>query len=646
MSDPNDRSTDVIGFRDAATEIVPKEPDTLIDGKYRLIQRLGKGGMGEVFKVEHVHLGATRVIKVMRPQIADDKELQERFLREAQLATRIQSPNVATLHDFSTLPDGSCYMVWELIEGMDLATFVKSGGPVSVDFAIRLVIRALAGLGAVHAAGIVHRDISPQNLMVHVDEGTGDVKVKVIDLGIARSEAIDDSLTRTGMFVGKWRYASPEHMGLLEPGEKIDGRADLFSMGIVLYELLTGRAPFDADTPGQYLLLHATNRGDGRTLEGVPGPSVPGLEDVLEKALARKRDDRFGTAAEFIAALEGVLDKMDESDSVPMTILPGPGDAEVPSAVSTSTTSIAATLKVSIQPTVPDKGIRGTQRRRIAMVVMIAAASSFGVYFLTPERAGSSARTGIETPVIEASLPGAGESIEVQEATDPVVDEPVAEPVVKPAPVREQRNSAAKPVLTGPKFVAETPAEVPPPAPEVIEVAVTPDVPVSDSIPGIGRPLFGRRSKRLVDSKEYLGGFERGIIKDYGDMWSGGGCDWASVREGVRLTDYAISITPFRNLTDVQDEQLRYWLEERLQGDLDDIAGEAGRVTTENAIFNVVAGRHAVVGIEMIFRDSSGQVIAKLRHTLEESSVADAAEDLEEVIADFVEDHDVVERRN
>jgi len=529
---------------------------------------------------------------------------------------------------------------------MDLATFLKSGGPVSVDFAIRLVIRALAGLGAVHAAGIVHRDISPQNLMVHVDEDTGDVRVKVIDLGIARSDAIDDSLTRTGMFVGKWRYASPEHMGLLEPGEKIDGRADLFSMGIVLCELLTGRVPFDADTPGQYLLLHATNQGDRRTLEGVPVPMVPGLEDVLEKSLARRRDERFGTAAEFIAALEGVLDKMDEIDSVPTMILPRPDDAEVRAAVSTATSSIEPALKADTKRTMPDRERRESLRPRLATAVIIVAASAFGAYFLSPEKPDSSAVTAIEAPVAEASLPAAGESIEVHDAAIPVAEEPAVGHTVVPEPVREVRHSAAKPVLTGPKFVAESPTDATPQMPEVVEATVTPVVPVSDTIPGVGRPLFGRRSKRLVDSEEYRGGFERGVIKDYGDMWSGGGCDWASVRAGVRLTDYAISISPFRNLTDVHDEQLRYWLEERLQGDLDELAGEAGRVTTDNVIFSAVEGRHAMVGVEMIFRDSSGQVIAKLRHTMEEGSVADAAEDLEEVIADFVEDHDVVERRD
>lgn len=178
--------------------------------------------------------------------------------------------------------------------------------------------------------------------------------------------------------------------------------------------------------------------------------------------------------------------------------------------------------------------------------------------------------------------------------------------------------------------------------PEVSGVALASEA--TDTIPGIGRPLFGRRSKRLTDSVEYQTNFREGIIRDYGDMWSRGGCDWTSVAEGVQLADYAISVSPFGNLTDVENERVRYWLEESLQEELDGIAGNAGNVSTENAIYLASDGPDAVIGIEMIFRDSSGRVVAKLRHAIREDSAADAAEEMVEAVTDFIEDHEVVSR--
>src|SRR5262249_44300950 len=148
------------------------------DGKYKILERLGAGGMGEVYKAEHVYLKAIRVVKVIRPQISDSADAHSRFLREAQLATKVQHPNVATLHDFSALPDGSHYMVWEYLEGENLAQVMRSRGKLPADEAIRLTVQALAGLEAIHRAGIIHRDISPENIMI--TSGT----VKIIDLGV------------------------------------------------------------------------------------------------------------------------------------------------------------------------------------------------------------------------------------------------------------------------------------------------------------------------------------------------------------------------------------------------------------------------------------------------------------------------------
>ena len=308
--DPNFRACPHCG--EAITDFLRTYSDTPIDGKYRILQRLGAGGMGEVYKVEHVYLGATRVIKVIRAQISGSKDANDRFLREARVATKVQHPNVATLHDFSALPDGSHYMVWEYIDGENLAERLRSRGTLPPRDAVRLAIQTLHGLEAIHRAGIVHRDISPENLMIARDTGA----VKIIDLGVAKLEdASETAVTRTGIFVGKLRYASPEQLGFLNEGEKLDTRTDLYSLGLVLYEMLAGRPPFEAKSPHEYLLLHSrdTNIEPIEVTRDLPGGDA--LQNVLKRALARDRNKRFQNAADFARALEEVEKALPDLDA-------------------------------------------------------------------------------------------------------------------------------------------------------------------------------------------------------------------------------------------------------------------------------------------------------------------------------------------
>jgi serine/threonine-protein kinase len=286
------------------TDFLREYADKPIDGKYRIIQRLGIGGMGEVFKVEHTFLGSVRVVKIIRAQISGTTEANDRFLREARLATKVQHPNVATLYDFSALPDGSHYMVWEFIEGENLAQLIRRTGTLSPRHAVRIAIQALAGLDAIHRAGIVHRDISPENLMItHAADGSE--FVKIIDLGVAKATESDVAMTQTGMFVGKFRYASPDHLGFLGAGEHIDGRADLYSLAIVLFEMVTGRPPFEATSPHAYIIHHSRDEYlNSPDLDRITGS--PALQTVLARALDRDRNKRFATAREFADALIAV----------------------------------------------------------------------------------------------------------------------------------------------------------------------------------------------------------------------------------------------------------------------------------------------------------------------------------------------------
>lgn len=284
------------------TEFTRQYTGNLLDGKYEVVERLGAGGMGQVFKATHKYLGATRVIKVVHPQISENKDAQDRFLREARAATKVTHPNVATMYDFAELPDGSHYMVSEFIDGENLAQRLRTRGTLPPKQAVRIIIQTLNGLEAIHRAGIVHRDVSPENLMITRDE-----TVKIIDLGVAKVDDVSEvAATRTGIFVGKLRYASPEQLGLLNEDEKIDGRADVYATAMVLFELLMGRPPYEAKSPHEYFLIHT--REQDVAIGALPAelPGSAALQDVLRRALARDRNQRFASAKAFAAALEEI----------------------------------------------------------------------------------------------------------------------------------------------------------------------------------------------------------------------------------------------------------------------------------------------------------------------------------------------------
>src|SRR5947209_19217385 len=280
----------------------------LIDGKYQILDRLGVGGMGKIFKVRHIHLNELRVIKIMRPNVAADDQGMQRFLQEARTSTMIKHKNLAMLYDFAQLEDGSYYMVWEFIDGTNIQKWIAQNGPVPPRLAIEISMQALAGLEHLHSMGLIHRDISPENIMLSQDHH-GKLLVKVIDFGIAKQLAEGESghgLTQTGMFLGKLKYASPEQAGFLKEGEHLDPRSDLYSFGIVMYEMLAGRAPFQATNPHGYILKHVTEKPVPIAQLNPEVKVPPQLESIVMKSLEKSRDDRFATAADFAIALEAI----------------------------------------------------------------------------------------------------------------------------------------------------------------------------------------------------------------------------------------------------------------------------------------------------------------------------------------------------
>ena len=422
------------------TDFLRQYADHPVDGKYRIIERLGAGGMGEVYKVEHVFLKATRVIKVIRPQISESEDAHDRFLREAQLATKVHHQNVATLHDFSALPDGSHYMVWEFIDGENLAQLIRRRGVLAPGYAIRLAVQALNGLEAIHRAGIVHRDISPENLMI-----TRDDQLKIIDLGVAKGEEGDYAATRTGIFVGKLRYSSPEQLGFLPEGEKIDGRADLYSLAIVAYEMLTGRPPFEATSPHQYI-LHHSRETQVLNLDLARLPGGAELQEVLARALDRDRNKRFASAKEFADALEKVSLKVPTQEDDTLRLTPPPQRAATTVRTDFKQASPAA-------PTIVAKPPRRQTGLFLIIIVLIFAFGAFATWhFMSRPQA-------VVTNTIAAPQPRPqpAQPVPVPQPTTTTVEvtPPAPEPVPVPVPVP----------VPAPKKPAPAPIPTPTPAP-------------------------------------------------------------------------------------------------------------------------------------------------------------------------------------
>jgi eukaryotic-like serine/threonine-protein kinase len=273
----------------------PVHPGDILAGKYRVDRVLGKGNMGVVVAATHVDLGQRVALKFMLSGQGQSREHRERFLREARAAVRLRSQHVARVIDVGTLENDAPYIVMEFLEGGDLAAVLKEQGPLSFADAVEYVLQTCEAAGEAHAAGIVHRDLKPANLFLTVDVG-GAPCIKVLDFGI--SKVAGTELTLTDQALGSPMYMSPEQMN---SSKHIDARSDVWSLGTILYKLVAGQAPYQADTVEQLCM---------RVLLGQPTPlaefrsdAPPGLEAVILRCLQRDRDQRMRNVAELAAAL-------------------------------------------------------------------------------------------------------------------------------------------------------------------------------------------------------------------------------------------------------------------------------------------------------------------------------------------------------
>ena len=277
----------------------------VVADRYAIIKKLGEGGMGAVYLGEHVKMGRKSAIKVMNPSMAADPDAISRFNREASNASRISHPNVCQIYDFGETPEGIIYLAMEFIQGAALTDIIEREGALPPPRAVRILRQSADALAAAHDLGIVHRDLKPDNIMIVQGRDGADI-VKVVDFGIAKAVAGDEAgqkVTKTGLVVGTPEYMSPEQLS----GDKLDGRSDIYSLGLVFYRMLTGVLPFQADSAQETMIKRLTDEpmplADARPDIAFP----PKLQAVLDKALARSPAERYAVATEFARDAESAV---------------------------------------------------------------------------------------------------------------------------------------------------------------------------------------------------------------------------------------------------------------------------------------------------------------------------------------------------
>ena len=508
-----------------------------IAGKYAVESLLGSGAMGEVYRARQVALDKKIALKVMHAAVALDPSFADRFEREAKAASRLDHPNSIRVMDFGKEPDGLTYIAMEYVEGRNLHALIQAEWPIAASRIASLLIQATSALTVAHEMGVVHRDLKPENIMIIAgsdEDGQSTEVLKVLDFGIAKimnrsggSEG-GHGKTTAGILIGTPEYMSPEQCR----GEPIDARTDIYSMGVILFELLTGIVPFTGDTAIGIVVKHITVEA--------PRPSQinpavdPRLEDICVKAMSKSRDERYQSARELRAALRSVL------DAPPMSIVGAahPIPPEVgsrPQVVAlhaaqtlsidvtddlepfraTATALGTATTPVTATAPVVARGSGGTRWLKLGLV----AAVVFGItrFAITWVR-GEVSRLPVTTaavagdPAVPAALPSTLSSTPLPAPPPASAAAPPAAAADTTAPSAREIPARPDPAAIAPAVTAVAPANVDPPVQwsqgrasvRVMQVAGSTEAALKTALP-VGRyqDCYQRELKR---TKKHLEG--------------------------------------------------------------------------------------------------------------------------------------------
>ncbi|MBX3248131.1 MAG: protein kinase [Myxococcales bacterium] len=422
---------------DEATQVANPMIGRTIDGRYRVEDVLGEGGMGIVYLATHVGLGKKMALKVLHGDMARDEVVVARFVQEAQASTAIGHPNIVDISDFGRLEDGTAYFVMEMLEGEALTGRIGRG-PMPLEAVLDITEQIASALGAAHARGIVHRDLKPDNVFL-TRRGREEV-VKILDFGIAKVGGAASKLTKTGMIFGTPHYMSPEQAA----GQSVDARADIYALGIIVFEMATGTVPFDGDTFMGILSKHM--------FEPAPRPSdfLPAahpLEPLVLRALAKKPEDRYPSMEALAADLRLIRDGGRISAPAPIKAPSGFGEA-LP----------AATLPTARGPALALAVIG-------LLLVVGVAAGVFFAFRTEPERARSVVASD-RTPeaVTSSAVTPTSVRLAEPEPSDPAPARAVGAESVAQASVRIESAPPGAAVLIDGAIIGNTPIALPRPA--------------------------------------------------------------------------------------------------------------------------------------------------------------------------------------